>query len=297
MTLAEAVPLCLVVVERILQRAEVRTLAIKGPAFATLGVRPERLSMDVDVLVDPAQRHLALETLRSAGWTDWAPESLYQPFEAHSKTLEHPLWPCSLDLHWTFPGFLALPETTFEALWEARACVEIAHQPVDTLCRPHALALETLHVLRDCPQDSEHQFVRGVLAAMPQELTSEETQALGDLLERTGASQTLAPLAELTGAKASASVSDNIRDPALESWRHRQRAAGVPMGWWFQTARERPLSALKTLATHSWLSDAQARTWAKASGIDYPGRWRVMRLRVFKGLTAVRIHVRRRLGD
>lgn len=70
MTLAEAVPLCLVVVERILQRAEVRTLAIKGPAFATLGVRPERLSMDVDVLVDPAQRHLALETLRSAGWTD-----------------------------------------------------------------------------------------------------------------------------------------------------------------------------------------------------------------------------------
>ena len=296
MTLAEAVPLCLVVVERILQRAEVRTLAIKGPAFATLGVRTDRLSMDVDVLVDPAQRHLALEALRSAGWTDWAPESLYEPFGAHSKTLEHPLWPCSLDMHWTFPGFLAPPEVTFEAFWEERTSVAIAHQPVDTLCRPHALALETLHVLRECPPGSEHQVVRGVLAAMPQELTEKETEALGALLERASASRTLATLAELTGAKLGPVVTDDAPDEAFVQWRTRQHTSSAPLHWWFTELRENPLAAFNRLWHHAWLTEGQARTWAKAKHVDYHSRWQVLRLRAMKGLGAVRIQVRRRLG-
>lgn len=296
LTLAEAVPLCLVVAERILQRAGVRALAIKGPAFGALGIRPERLSMDVDVLVDPEQRELAGRTLRGSGWTDWAPESLYEPFGAHSRTLEHPLWPCSLDLHWTFPGFLAPLELTFEAFWEERTSVAIAHQPVDTLCRPHALALETLHVLRECPPDSERQVVRGVLAAMPQKLTEKETEDLGVLLERAGATRTLATLAELTGATLKIAVTDDAPDEAFVQWRTRQHTSSAPLHWWFTELRQNPLAAFNRLWHHAWLTDAQARTWAKAKQVHYVSRWQVLRLRMMKGLGALRIQLRRRLG-
>lgn len=38
-----------------------------------------------------------------------------------------PGWPCTIDLHNRFPGLLAPPVTTFEALWAGRTILPIAH--------------------------------------------------------------------------------------------------------------------------------------------------------------------------
>lgn len=287
LTPAEATPLCLVTVAALLRSAGIRALAIKGPAFDALGVRQPRVSSDVDVLIDPRKVPLAHTILESAGWRDWAPEPLWGPFGAHSTTMEHPLWLCTLDAHSNFPGFLAGPQATFDHLWDARTEIDVAHQKVLTLCRPHALALETLHLLRGTSPDAEADVVRDVLAAMPQPLTPSEAATLGPLLGRSGSSGTLATLATLTGVLAPGTTPD--QRASLADWRSRQRSSAAPLAWWFEALRNNPVKALIRGLEHAWLTDGQARTWAKAKGVDYRGRVHVFSLRLAKGVRATRI--------
>lgn len=289
--LTEAVPLCLRFVMRLLDSADVRALAVKGPAFAALGIRSPRVSSDADVLVNPTQQQAALACLKSSDWRDWAPDKLLEPFGAHSITLEHDLWPCSLDLHWRFPGFLAPASELFELLWAGRANVEVAHQQVATLSRPHALALECLHVLRETAPAAEESTVRAVVQAMPQPLNADEVRALGELLGLAGAAQTLEVLARCLGASDTAPEPDESQRADLEQWRARQRSSAAPLAWWFTELRNHPLRALGRGVRHAWLSDGQARTWAKAKGVDYRSRWQVLRLRGKKGVHAVKVQL------
>ena len=59
LTLAEAVPLGTVYLQRLLVSAGIRSLVIKGPAFVELGVRKPRQSNDIDLMVAPGDRAAA----------------------------------------------------------------------------------------------------------------------------------------------------------------------------------------------------------------------------------------------
>ena len=76
--------------------------------------------------------------LESCGWRRrGAPSSsAHQLVHASKYLFEHSVhyihdeWPCDLDIHYNFPGFLAPDDVVFEELWARRATVEVAHWPV-----------------------------------------------------------------------------------------------------------------------------------------------------------------------
>ncbi|WP_203568218.1 nucleotidyltransferase family protein [Aestuariimicrobium ganziense] len=281
LTLDEAVPLCTVVTARALEAAGIRALAVKGPTFTALGVRRGRVSMDVDLLVDPTRHQDAEQVLRTRGWQLWAIEYAYRPFGAHSTTWEHPQWACSLDLHVEFPGFLAPASDTFEALWTSRVSVPVAHQPVATPCRPHAVALDLLHALRDARPEHEDEVVAAALAAIPQPLTPDEIRQLATFLPATGSVETLAALVRSLDFQVEG-ASTPLRSEALDRWRLRQRAGEAPLAWWAYELRHHPWLAVRHLARELWPTEGQARTWAKSKQIPYPGRRQVVQLRAAK---------------
>ena len=128
--LVEAVPLGTVHLQRILERAGVRSLVVKGPAFAELGVRTRRRSNDIDLLIHQDDRTAASEALSDAGWSiisHWFPPALDDII--YSTTFHHPLFPSTLDLHHRFSGLLAGAEA-FDALWEWRTQVVLAQQAI-----------------------------------------------------------------------------------------------------------------------------------------------------------------------
>ena len=56
LTLAEAVPLGTVLLQRLLDDAGIRSLAIKGPAFVELGVRRPRQSLSLIHISEPTRQ-------------------------------------------------------------------------------------------------------------------------------------------------------------------------------------------------------------------------------------------------
>ncbi|AOX45504.1 nucleotidyltransferase family protein [Microbacterium sp. BH-3-3-3] len=111
----------------------VRVLTIKGRALTEQGLRAVRDSSDVDVLVDPADFSRLWNILRANGWSDRDKAVLVDLPPAgsvlapHARTLEHAQWPCHLDLHRYYPGLVKPVQEVFDALWEARGSVRIAH--------------------------------------------------------------------------------------------------------------------------------------------------------------------------
>lgn len=108
LTLAEAVPLGTVYLQRLLERAGVRSLVIKGPAFAELGVRKPRVSNDIDLLIHQDDRTTATEVLAASGWSiisHWFLPALDEVI--YSTTFRHALFPSTLDLHHRFSGLFA----------------------------------------------------------------------------------------------------------------------------------------------------------------------------------------------
>lgn len=133
-------------VDNTLARAGIRVLHFKGYA-ATEIFPPNRVSSDVDVIVDPAQAQRAVEILRSHGWTvvsTYAEGSIFRHAAA--------LWHNHLgyvDVHRWVPGFTAAPATVFERLWSAHTTVNIAHWDCAVPARLDHLMLALLHAARD----------------------------------------------------------------------------------------------------------------------------------------------------
>src|SRR5262245_15615840 len=148
LALAEAVPLAHVVVDRVAREHDVRVLFIKGPTAVAQGLRPERVSLDVDALVDPARRSVLAAALTDLGWVDENPYTSPTVLPMHSLTHRHTSWPCELDLHDRFPGFFAEPQDVFEQLWVRRDSVEVAGQRIPCTDRTAQALVLALHALR-----------------------------------------------------------------------------------------------------------------------------------------------------
>lgn len=264
--LVEAVPLATVAVTRMLEAAGVRVLAIKGPAFAALGVRGARESHDVDVLVHPDDRNQAEVVLRDAGWqrvSYWFPPEVDDL--VYSTTLVHPTLPCPVDVHHSFPGLFAPPAESFDRLWERRTQVEVAHQSVPAPRLADAFVLETVNRLGDAgkeqwPAVSEEIAERARRCG----LGAGEVAGAADAL---GAEHSVAHVLAALGGPAPTS-------PPSVAFLRWQEGSGRPPGPALALAivRRAPLSLPRVLWTQLRVSEASARLWATSVGTPYRGR-------------------------
>lgn len=172
----------------------IRALAIKGPFLAQLGLRPPKISGDVDVLVHPDDLPGFLPVLAVEGWSPLADDTVEYPTEMHSITLVHEYWPCSLDLHRFWQGYLAEPGAVFDELWAGSVELSVAgSMTVRTPGFVDSALMYVLNELRSAPRP----LLPHIVAATAERLRAE----LGD---RAGAE--LFARAKRLGAEYSADI-------------------------------------------------------------------------------------------
>ncbi|MGO4130786.1 nucleotidyltransferase family protein [Janibacter sp. RAF20_2_2] len=274
LTLAEAVPLGTVLLQRLLDDAGIRSLVIKGPAFVELGVRRPRQSNDIDLLVAPGDREAATEALAAAGWSiisHWFPPALDDVI--YSTTFRHAQFPSTLDLHHHFSGFFA--DDAFDALWRSRSCVAVAHHDVVTVGREHALVIEGLNafkMLEDGSRAEAADRVVGVVADI-------DVDAVAEAAESVGARHTAAPLITALGGGSPSSSPP----PGYEQWVQRgARNSGRDLI--IDILSRAPGQAPRVVWEQLTLDPDVARFWAATHGVPYRSPQQILWVRVRRAL-------------
>jgi hypothetical protein len=234
----EAVLLAHALVARLADDAGARVLFIKGPTAVALGVRPDRPSTDVDALADRTGFVALCTALEGCGWQrrnagTGLRHAADLAFE-HSAHFIHPEWPCDLDVHFSFPGFLAPEAEVFESLWAARTTVEIAGRQVSSPSVPGQALVVALHALRDPDKGTSQEDLATLGAAVPTWPPDTLTQ-LADLAVATGASDSASPFLEEVGA--AVATSDRRYAARLADWRARQQGFGRSTMWLVELRR------------------------------------------------------------
>ncbi|NYF97399.1 nucleotidyltransferase family protein [Janibacter cremeus] len=272
LTLAEAVPLGTVYLQRLLDEAGVRSLVIKGPAFVALGVRAERRSNDIDMIVHPDDRASATEALASVGWaiiSHWFPPALDDVI--YSTTFHHPHYPVTLDLHHRFTGMLAPPAVTFEVMWTRRGVVELAHHPVETVCREHAVVVEALNSMKMI----EPQRWRAAVERVATLADEGDLLAILSAVEELGARHTASPLITALGGPAPTG-------PTPAGYDHwvRRGARNSGRGLVVDIIRRAPQHIPRVVWEQLTLDPTVARFWADTHRVVYRSRWQILWLRM-----------------
>lgn len=239
----EAVLLAHALVARLADGVGARVLFIKGPTAVALGVRPDRPSTDVDVLVEPPAFASLCAALESAGWVLRAPiGSLRHAGDLafdHSAHYIHIDWPCDLDVHYNFPGFLAEPDRVFDALWQRRTLVDVAAQAIPTPDVLGQALVVGLHALRDPQRPQSLDDLEHVAKALDPTPGAGSVTAFAELARATGSAETARPLLERLGAP---TQSTGPTEPAeqLLAWRRRQEFSEAAGSLWLVAFSEAP---------------------------------------------------------
>ncbi|MCC2034043.1 nucleotidyltransferase family protein [Microbacterium allomyrinae] len=251
--LGDSVELAHVWAHHVASERGIRVLSVKGASLAHHGLRDARQSADVDVLVDPSRLDDYLAAVASAGWRERPSSYASRRFTLHSHALAHPDWPCDLDVHAYFPGFLADPQHVFDTLWERRATFPAAHRTCATPDRVAAALILALHSLRGGHRDPRHQRELDRLIEIAA-LTEDERRDAAVLAVDTGCAATLEDVLPRLGVDAPAAPPP---DPAaLQLWRGRVAARSEASYFWLTTLRaarwrDRPPIAFRAV----WPSD------------------------------------------
>ncbi|MEJ3404870.1 nucleotidyltransferase family protein [Rathayibacter sp. YIM 133350] len=255
----EAVELGHALIERTAADACVRVLFIKGPSLAFHGLREARASADVDVLVSPSDEDALLSPLRSAGWHERPYGTHDKEFVTHSVTLIHEGWPCDLDVHRAFPGFLADAGEVFDALWERRVVLTQANHEIAVPDRAASILILALHSLRGSVKIARHATELDGLVERLRGMTDAERDDLVELARRTGCRATLAPFFERIGAPLGAGEID-WDDPAYVLWRKRVESGSIVAHFWLELVGRLPWHRVprETLRAF-WPSPAEMR--------------------------------------
>jgi hypothetical protein len=158
----------------------------------------------------------------------------------HSVHYIHDEWPCDLDIHFTFPGFLAPVDVVFDALWERRTATPVAHRDVPCADLLGQAAIVGLHALRDPGvghSDADLAFLTGALGS----LGDDEREELARLAVATGSERSLRPLLDAVGVPAVDGPWSASAD--LARWQQRTRVVGV--------------------YTTAWLTEMQTAPWTR----------------------------------
>lgn len=223
---ADAVALVHPLILRLADRTRTRVLFIKGPSASFHGLRIARISADADVWVEPGGDGALLGSLGDAGWTRRVVSSLSSELVGHSITLVHPQWPCDIDVHVTFPGFLGDRRRVFDELWARRAQMTLAGASVPVPDRSAAILIAALHALRTPAQTPRHRAEFHGLLALSQTLTESEQSDIVTLANATAAVDTARPFLNSLNVSLPGSTPHGV-DSALDAWRVRTGAGGV----------------------------------------------------------------------
>jgi hypothetical protein len=273
------------------EESGIRVLFIKGPILAMQGLRPERPSVDVDVLVDPSRFEDAQQILREHGWRIDVPSTGAHVMTFHSKTYRHDTWPCEIDVHDRFPGFFAEPQVVFEALWARRTTATIAGREVPCPDLLGNAAIAALHALRDPSYERSRRDLAYMTETLRERLDDSGLKDLAELAAETGAADTLRPFLDGLGAPAIGVGSTPVED--LEAWRIRTSSSGVKAVPYLYQLRRAPMREKLPLLWHALvLTEGEIR---KAQPDAAPGAWGLFRARVRRLKWALR-HLPRAAG-
>ncbi len=282
-------------VQQLADSLGVRVIFIKGPTLARQGLRAERSSSDIDVLVDPPGFERLCDGVLARGWRERPVALIGRLTSVHSRTFLHDRWPCDLDVHRHYPGMLADPAQAFEALWAERETIDYAHRPCTVPSRVSNVIVLALHSLRSTARHERHAAeLRGLENAV---LTPAEHEHLAALASRTGTTATLADVFSRMGVAVPVDPRERT-SPAARRWRERVRSGSFGSYFWFAALRDargpdRPriaaraiwpsrtdllLSRPETVDTVLGRSAARARRWLRGAR-SLPRALRAMRRR------------------
>lgn len=271
LTLAEAVPLGTVHLQRLLSAAGIRSLVIKGPAFVELGVRKPKQSNDIDLLIHPSDRKAMSQALTDVGWTSishWFPAAVDDL--VYSTTFSHPQFPASVDVHHYYSGVFAKAQA-FEALWADRTSVVLAHGTVETLSPEHALVFEGLNKFKGAYPERWASIAESVVTASRPLSCHDVTKAAEVLGARHSAAELIAAL----GGQAP-------HEPPpreFELWARQGGRFRSRMYFWRIVTRA-PGSIPRVLWEQITLREDLARFWAEAHNVTYRSRQQILWLRL-----------------
>jgi hypothetical protein len=89
-----------------------------------------------------------LEGLGRRGWRERPSDPDSRSYSSHSISLDHPEWPCCIDLHFRFPGMEADPADCFEMMWAHTEELDLAGQAIQVPSRELQALILALHALR-----------------------------------------------------------------------------------------------------------------------------------------------------
>jgi hypothetical protein len=207
----------------LLAAVDVDHVTLKGPShIVRLGLRPDRVSVDIDVLVNRADLPRAVAVLTMAGFTPRFDGTAPGEVAEHSVVLRSPSGP-EVDLHTTYPGLdLELPGA-WDILRSRIEPVELAHKAVPALETAGCALIAALGAARDGPGSRAAHELAGLVASVPR-AQWEDTAGLAREL---GAGGPLRAALELTEEGAALATALRLPEPDAE-WRLRSRGAPAP---------------------------------------------------------------------
>jgi hypothetical protein len=289
---AEATALAHAMTAYIARDAGIRLLSIKGPVADHYRLRAPRVPADSDVWVEPGRFAEMCERLEARGWHLRVGRETPALLPQHSRTFIHGSWPCDIDLHWMFPGFFADPEAAFDAVWETRSAIRVAHTEVAVPSLAGSAVIGMLHALRNT-QDPRHREERDLLATMLVERFSDDDRAEFYRIARGGGAVWV-----LRDVIAEARLGDVVSD-ASEDEKHRWTLFqayvedGSAVSWWVQL-RSAPLSQKgRLLARALWVPRVDVPRNDPSVLPTRTEAWRYQRLRWGRGGRALVRYFRR----
>lgn len=235
----------------------IRTLLIKGPALHRHGLRDKRTSSDIDVLVEPARFGELCDAILAGGWTQRPGNFITRRTTLHSATFLKEGWPCDLDVHSFYPGFLADPAVVFDALWARRTRMAFAHHHCVVPDRVSSILILALHSVRGATVQARHADELEQLVRVP--LTDEERADVAALALETGCVATLEAVLPRLGVHAQAPLAE-LESDALRAWRERVSSGSHGAYFWLLVLRQSPWRERPMIVWRAfWPSAAELR--------------------------------------
>lgn len=283
--LGEAVELGHAWLQSLADEHGIRALLIKGPALHRHGLRAPRTSADVDLLVEPARFAEFCELLFEAGWRERPGVLIAQLTSLHSRTFLHDGWPCDVDVHSLYPGFLADPADAFDALWVRRVEMQFAHRACAVPDRAGGILMLALHSLRGATVQDRHAAELEQLVAA--DLTDDERADVAALAVATGSAATLEAVLPRLGVHVEAPL-DESRSDDLKRWRQRVAAGSHGSYFWLSAFRDAPLAQRPWIAFRAVWPTRRDLLVARPETVDtLAGRMRARFARLGRGIRSL----------
>jgi hypothetical protein len=232
--LGEAVELGHAWVQRLADTNGTRILFLKGPALHRQGLRAERTSSDVDLLVEPRLFEHFCASLLAAGWYERPADFITSRTSVHSRTFLRDGWPCDIDVHSHYPGFLSPAADVFEILWADRVRMTFAHKPCDVPDRLASALILALHSLRGKALEARHG--RELDELLQVELDARDRDRLAELAVRTRCAATLEEVLPRMGIHLPLTEDERSTADAVR-WRRRVASGSHGAYFWIDAFR------------------------------------------------------------